>query len=452
MALQLETRNWTPLLTQPQQRSRAKEIIDNIARFLRQALDEEGPAKGPRAALASTAVMGGLPGLALLYAYRFAEEGDEAEGELAFEILDRSIDLLSRSVNRPSLSSGFLGCAWVVEHINGLIQVEDLSSEGELLDPNEDVDEALHESLTQWGDELDVELLEGLTGIGVYCLERLPRHSATEGLVRIVEALVRGAERTAAGIAWRKPAAMLRPDLVSEFPNGQYNLGLSHGIPGVIALLARLCALEVPAPDASKLLEGAVAFLLSQKAPAQGSVYPWAAHPGKDPVATGTRVAWCYGDLGIAAALMSAASLCHRQGWFDEALALARGAAARRLDDSGVIDAMLCHGAAGNAHLFNRLYQASGDVVLREAALYWYQVTFDYYDQSKAPSGFLFMTPAPPEPGPTKTRLAPAEVYGFLEGISGVALALQAGIGSVEPNWDRLLLSDVPPESKSAMG
>jgi hypothetical protein len=144
---------------------------------------------------------------------------------------------------------------------------------------------------------------------------------------------------------------------------------------------------------------------------------------------------------------MSAASLCEREVWFEESLALARGAAARRMDDAGVIDAMLCHGAAGNAHLFNRLYQASGDPALREAALYWYQVTFDYYAPDQAPSGFLFMTPAPPEPGATKTRLVPAEVYGFLEGITGVALALQAGIGSVEPNWDRLLLADVPPGS-----
>ena len=197
---------------------------------------------------------------------------------------------------------------------------------------------------------------------------------------RVVETLARRAELTREGMAWRKPQTMQRPDIVQEFPDGQYNLGLSHGIPGVIALLARLCALEVPAPDARKLLDGAVTFLLSQKRPKRGSVYPWAVHPDERPVPKGSRVAWCYGDLGIAAALMSAASLCEREDWFEESLALARGAASRRMDDAGVIDAMLCHGAAGNAHLFNRLYQASGDPALREAALYWYQVTFDYYD------------------------------------------------------------------------
>jgi hypothetical protein len=245
---------------------------------------------------------------------------------------------------------------------------------------------------------------------------------------------------------------MQRPDVVQEFPHGQYNLGLSNGIPGLIALLARLCALEVPAPDARKLLDGAVTFLLSQKRPKRGSVYPWAVHPDERPVPKGSRVAWCYGDLGIAAALMSAASLCEREDWFEESLALARGAASRRMDDAGVIDAMLCHGAAGNAHLFNRLYQASGDAVLRETALYWYEVTFDYFDPDKAPSGFLFMTPAPAEPDSNATRLVPAEAYGYLEGISGVGLALLAGLGGIEPNWDRLLLADVPPSKNPLWG
>lgn len=445
MATQLETRDWAPLLTQPQQRRRAEEIIVHIARLLAQTLSDGGPAEGPRAALGSTSVMGGLPALALLYAYRFAEGRDEAEAELAFEILDRSIDLLSRIESHPSLSSGFLGCAWVVEHVNSLFQTEDQSGEGDPEDPNEDVDEVLDEFLAKWRDELDIELLEGLAGIGVYYLERLPRPSAVYGLAQIVETLARRAEPTREGVAWRKPQAMQRPDVVREFPDGHYNLGLSHGIPGVIALLARICALEVPAPDAKSMLDGAVAFLLSQKAATQGSVYPWAAHPGKRPVAKGSRVAWCYGDLGIAAALMSAATLCRRRDWFEEALALAKGAAARRLDGSGVVDAMLCHGAAGNAHLFNRLYQASGEAALREAALYWYDTTFDYFDPSQAASGFLFMTPASRGPGSTTTRLVPVEGYGFLEGVTGVALALLAGLGSVEPNWDRLLLADVPP-------
>jgi hypothetical protein len=77
---QLETRDWSPLLTQPQQRHRAQEIIDHISRVLAQAFDADTTTDGPRAAFGSTSVMGGLPHLALLYAYRFAENGDETDG------------------------------------------------------------------------------------------------------------------------------------------------------------------------------------------------------------------------------------------------------------------------------------------------------------------------------------------------------------------------------------
>ncbi len=52
--------------------------------------------------------------------------------------------------------------------------------------PNEDVNEVLSESIAKWSDDLDIELLEGLAGIRVYYIERLPRTSAVNGLVRIV--------------------------------------------------------------------------------------------------------------------------------------------------------------------------------------------------------------------------------------------------------------------------
>ena len=39
----------------------------------------------------------------------------------------------------------------------------------------------------------------------------------------------------------------------------------------------------------------------------------------------------------------------------------ARAAARRTLETAGVQDHGLCHGSAGLGHLFNRIYQASGD-------------------------------------------------------------------------------------------
>src|SRR4029450_12216233 len=83
------------------------------------------------------------------------------------------------------------------------------------------------------------------------------------------------------------------------------------------------------------------------------------------------RSAWCYGDPGIAAALLLAARGVGDAGWEQTAVALACRAAERPASDTGVVNANFCHGAAGLAHLYNRMYQATGEPTLGRAALYW---------------------------------------------------------------------------------
>ena len=47
------------------------------------------------------------------------------------------------------------------------------------------------------------------------------------------------------------------------------------------------------------------------------------------------------------------------------------GAANRPPDQTGVVDAGLCHGSAGLAHLFNRMYQMTAEPILADAARLW---------------------------------------------------------------------------------
>ena len=52
-------------------------------------------------------------------------------------------------------------------------------------------------------------------------------------------------------------------------------------------------------------------------------------------------------------------------------------AAKRPRGFSGVVDAGLCHGAAGLGHVFNRLFQATGEQRLALAAREWFSVALD---------------------------------------------------------------------------
>ena len=80
---------------------------------------------------------------------------------------------------------------------------------------------------------------------------------------------------------------------------------------------------------------------------------------------------------------------------------------------------LLVNGAAGAAHLWNRISLITGDTRCREASLRWWEETIELYEKT---------TPA-----------ADAAGVGFLEGPAGLGLALTGALTPVEPAWDGLL-------------
>ena len=138
--------------------------------------------------------------------------------------------------------------------------------------------------------------------------------------------------------------------------------------------------------------------------------------------------------------LLAARCIKHAE-WEREALKIARRAARRKLEDTGVIDAGLCHGAAGLGHIFNRLFQTSGEKVFRDAARSWFERTLNLRRANEGFGGFMVYR-VTEEDGPT-WRAEP----GILEGAAGIALALLAASTSIEPAWDRMLL--VSPHNQS---
>lgn len=412
--------DWRPILDGAT-RDRALETVRTIATGL----------SGKSSELDDPSLTGGCAGLALLYAYcAKAEPGDDDE-EIAIQFLLRAIDLTGELTLSPSLYHGFTGVAWAVEHLREPL----LHSDDE--DTNEAVDEAIVVYLSQspWADDYD--LIAGLVGIGVYALERLPRVSALACLERIVERLDETAERRDNEVTWLTRPHLLPSHQREKCPNGYYNLGLAHGVPGVIALLGEVCAAGVATERARPLLDGAVAWLLRQKRtpPSLSSFSPWT---GQGIEQVQCRLAWCYGDAGVAAALLAAARCVNKPEWERDALRIARHAAARVPESAGVKDGGLCHGAAGLGHIFNRLFQATGESVFREAARYWFEQTLAMRRPGLGIDGFSAFIPE--EDGKERWVDDP----GITTGAAGIALALLAAVTDIEPAWDRVLLVSIP--------
>jgi lantibiotic modifying enzyme len=376
----------------------------------------------------------GEAGLALFFDYLDRARPGAGYGEIAQQRLDRAIDSLASSSPGPSLYFGFTGVAWTVEHLLGVAGAGAGQEEGED-DPNAEIDAALLTHLEQWPYAHDYDLISGLVGYGVYALERLPRPMAIACLEAIVERLADIATERPEGLAWHTPRDMMPEPNRPSYPEGADNLGVAHGTPGVIALLARTHAAGVAMDRTRSLLAGAVPWLLAQKLPAGGiSFFPYAV--GRSVRIRPARTAWCYGDPGISFALLAAGRALREPAWEREGRELARAVARRPAESCGVEDAGLCHGAAGLGHLLNRLYHASGEPELLGAARAWFGRALVYREPGRGIGGFLALTPPPDNPD----ELVWNDDAGFLSGSVGIALCLLAATSGVEPGWDRVLL------------
>ena len=421
--------SWQPLL-QGNSAARALEAVEAISAALPEAPIEPPVAVGPEGTVAwRCSLASGRAGQALFYAYLASSSGDDGPADLAIELLDEAAEGAAAVPMSESLFSGFPGIAWTAEHLQGRV----FEAEG---DPQLEVDDAILSLLSRspWPGEYD--LINGLAGLGIYALERGPRPTALQCLERIVEELARRAEEAEGG-AWFSPPGRLPSFKLAVYPKGLYDLGASHGVAGVIALLAAVCRTGIHTRTARPLLDQAVSWLLARELSGeQGFRFPHFYHPQVEP--RPSRLAWCYGDVGIAAAILFAARAVGEPSWEARALDVALSTIEPGARASTVQDAGLCHGAAGLGHLFNRMFQATGEERLAEAARSWYERALAFREPGRGVGGFRSW--AADSTGVSDWRDDP----GFLEGAAGVGLALMAAVSPVAPEWDRLLLAATP--------
>ena len=368
----------------------------------------------------------GAAGLALFYAYLAEATEEDRWADCAMKYLDHMLDHAPKVAGQPSLFSGFTGVAWTLEHLKGrLLEDED--------EAHHEIDARLRAWLTHGKWPWDYDLINGLAGFGVYALEILPRPAGREFLVLLLDHFEELATRLPDGITWHTSPERLPDHQRRTFPEGYYNLGLAHGVPAVANFLAALCAAEVEAPRARRLLDPTMAWLLQQRRDGDlGSCFPSWTGPGVVPETS--RLAWCYGDPGIAMTLLGVAHLTGHGGWQSQAERIALTAAARPETESRVVDACLCHGSAGLGHLFHRAYRLTGHEALRSAALSWLQPTLDARRPGAGIAGYTSCS---------DSKRLPSR--GFLIGAAGIGLALLGAVSDTDPAWDRVLMTSSRP-------
>ncbi|MGW4382955.1 lanthionine synthetase C family protein [Kitasatospora sp. NPDC004531] len=308
------------------------------------------------------------------------------------------------------------------------------------------------------------DVVNGLTGTGRLLLDAAdldgdPR--AAEALEATLRHLVALAEPLAVDGAvvpgWWVPPELEPVDQDRrDYPRGDFNAGLAHGIAGPLMLLslAERRGLGVPGGAAAA---GAIAdWLLGWTLHDEAGPY-WPCRVSWDeqtapvrPQAAFTRTAWCYGAPGVAAALHQAGLAFDRPLWREAAVAALQAALARDEREWRLDGPTVCHGFAGLLQVLHRVAADSGDPVLREGVRRTALRVLDFADPD-TPFVFQHLTPDHPEGWRHATTHRRLDVAGVLEGSAGVALALLSVVpdellgaqplpGGPRARWDRALL------------
>ncbi|KNB53136.1 lanthionine synthetase C family protein [Streptomyces caatingaensis] len=289
------------------------------------------------------------------------------------------------------------------------------------------------------------DVISGLAGLGAHLLDAPSR---TEALAEVLTALtgltvpLRVDGRRLPGWWTAQVQEGLAP---ATAETGHANVGLAHGVPGPLALLAlaREAGVTVPGQDAAvRVLAG---WLMDVRQ--RGDEGPWwprtmVLGPGGGPPVAGEaapgRPSWCYGTAGVARALYLAGRALDVPEWRDTAVAAwhAALAGARRAHEGRaagrLAEAGLCHGWSGLLQATWRMAHDTGDPGLR-AALPWLAGRVLELADPEAP---FALTPPLPRAGPA------SDPAGFLTGAAGAALALRTFATDTAPatGWDRALL------------
>lgn len=346
------------------------------------------------------------------------------------KLKERTYSQILRFIHSPcnvethTFCNGLSGISWAIDL---MINQEWLDIEN----PYSYLHKDIYNISIELSKQRDYDYLHGSLGICLNALENLDRDAETY-LKKVIDILIANADKNSNGIAWQSI------EFESQIPT--YNLGLSHGIPSIIAIVSYIYEAEIAKDKCLELLNGSIYWLLLQKLPKNSlSVFPYTVPVDKPEnyLPAPSRLAWCYGDLGIARSIWLAGKATNNQEWKQEATDIIFHASKRRnLKENMVFDAGLCHGSAGIAHIFNRFYQDTKIEEFNEAATYWYDVTLGFAKFEDGIGGYKMYVP--PKEQNEKGRWENA--VGLLEGSTGIGLALLAAISEEEPEWDRCLL------------
>lgn len=404
-------KEWQPLLT-GEEAAPINEKLEVFAEIVKEKTKDLKDAHG---------IMGGKAGIALFCFYYAKYKQDDSFADFGLELISEVFDAINEGFAYHTHAGGLAGIGWTVEH---LAKQEFLDTDtDEILS---DLDPYLHKAMIYDIDQDNYDFLHGAVGNGTYFLDRLTNPEAKGYIKELIDKLDEKAHRDDDGaVKWLST-------LNHEDGTKGYNLSLSHGLASIIVFLGKVLDAGIHTKKVKELLNGSAKYLFKHELKGGDFKSRWPSWIQEGQPPNESRLAWCYGDLGVSIALYQAAQSAKNKEWEKIAIeALKKTTLRKDLKENSVIDAGLCHGAAGIMHIYNRAYQYTGLKLFNEMAVYWAKATLGMATHEDGYGGYKAWH--------TEKYGGWTAELGFLEGITGMGLSFISMISDIEPAWDRTL-------------
>jgi len=349
----------------------------------------------------------------LLYCKHFKDgEVDPKLGDNIQKIIDEYLYLPSNT-----LANGKSGVNWFFLQMYkcDVIERQDLDEIS-----FEDVN--LSETCIKMLSKGNYDFLHGSLGIAYYLLQKGINSKFFVGYFRILNHL----------FSKRKDGMIGNFNFIQDtIEEDRVNIGLAHGIVSILKFCVQCYANKVSKKASHALAQKIINYLRSNQNVNKDCSYFSNLIIDNIENNEGSRLGWCYGDLTIAYVLYQSAILFKDSDIEEFALEVFYHSMKRVTGERTYVrDAGLCHGTAGIAHIYNKMWYLTKDKSFKNACDFWIDQTlkFDKFDDTI--SGYKLYYP------PTNTYLPSS---GLLEGSVGVGLVLISYLTG-DFDWDYCLM------------
>lgn len=371
----------------------------------------------------------GLSGISLFYFYYSRYTNSDKYFNEGSKILKECIGLINQGYNISTYANGISGLGWLLNHLEQEKFIETNSK----IFPSE-LEDKLRIIMLEDLKSYNYDFLYGAVGYALYFLssyentENLKQKNIYRDiLIQFLEVLLSVGEKDNNNIKWLS---------IIDFNNGKkgYNLGLSHGVSSIIAILAKLHQHSDFKKITEPILEKTISYLISFKSKDElsYSLFPNSISLHGE-IVNKSRLAWCYGDLGVGLTLFNASRVLDNEELKSISLDVLKHSAKRTTPNQTLVsEPTICHGSFGNYIIFNFLYSKTKYDIFKKSSDYWFKLgigmlnpkhsTIIKHDKWKNTSNTW------------------KKDFSLISGCSGIGLALINYLADFDTNWDECIL------------